>query len=90
MRPNFTNWNVSVLLYGTLDVLAHLLLLHQFRIGAVVHHVLPEDRCGEGAVYFLRVEILVLPIEDEIVPLDPQTHRRLLPEQDECENIAIL
>lgn len=58
---------------------SYLLLLHELRIGAVVDHVLPKYRSGEWTVYFLRIEIFVLSIQDEFVSFDSQADCGLLP-----------
>ena len=77
-------------LLGGKAVGTDLLLLHQFGIGAIVDDTFPKDWGGQGAVDFLRVEVLVLSVQDEIVPFDSQAHSRLPPEQDKREDIAIL
>ena len=68
----------------------HLLLLHKLRVRAVIYHVLPKHRGGERAVDFLRVQVFVLSVEYEVIALHPQAYSRLLPEEYERENVAIL
>lgn len=67
-----------------------LLLLHQLCIGAVIHHTLAEDWGAKRAVYFLRIDIFQLRIEDEFISLLAQTHGRLFSQEDKSKNIAIL
>ena len=68
----------------------HLLLLHQLRIWAVIHDISPKHRCRERTIHLLRVDIPQLPVQDEIIALRSQAHRRLLAQQDEREDIAVL
>ena len=69
---------------------AHLLLLHELRVRAVVHDVLAEDGPGEWVVYLLGVDILDLAVQDEVISRRVQANCGLLPEEDECEDVAIL
>jgi hypothetical protein len=75
---------------GTIWRYAYLLLLHEFRVGAVVDDVLAKDRGGQRGVDFLGVDVLDLAIENEVVPLGVQTHGHLAAEKDESEDIAVL
>ena len=68
----------------------HLLLLHKLRIRAVIYHVFPKHWSGERAVDFLRVQVFVLPVEYEVITLYPQAYSRLLPEEYERKDVAIL
>jgi hypothetical protein len=70
--------------------ITHLLLLHQLGVGAIVDNILAKDGCGQHSVDLLGIDILQLPIEDELIALSAQIHRRLLPQEDKCENITIL
>lgn len=79
----------SICIQSTLDHI-HLLLLHELRIRAVIYHVFPEHWGGERAVNFLRVQVLVLSVEYEVIALHPQAYSRLLPKEYERENVAIL
>lgn len=69
---------------------AHLLLLHQLGIGAVVDNVLAKDRGSERAVDLLGIDILVLAVEDEVVALGVEADRHLAAKEDEREDIAVL
>lgn len=69
---------------------SYLLLLHKLRVGAIVHHILTKNRCGKDRIDFLCVDILQLPIENEIIALSAKVNGGLLPKQNEGENIAIL
>ena len=66
------------------------LLLHQLRIRAVVDHAFSKHRGRERAVYFLRIDIFQLAIEDKLISLRPKTYCRLLPQQNKGKDIAIL
>ena len=68
----------------------HLLLLHKLRVRAVIYHVFPKHWSGERAVDFLRVQVFVLSIEYEVIALHPQAYSRLLPEEYERKDVAIL
>lgn len=69
---------------------AHLLLLHQLGVGAVVDDILAKDRSRERAVDLLGVDVLELAVEDEVVALGVETDSHLATEENECEHIAIL
>jgi hypothetical protein len=71
-------------------VYAHLLLLHQLGVGAVVYNILAKDRSSEGAVDLLGVDILDLSVEDEVVACGVETNSHLATEEDEGKDIAIL
>ena len=68
---------------------AYLLLLHQLSIWAVVHDISPKHRCRERTIHLLCVDISQLPVQDEVIALRSQAHRRLLAQQDEREDIAV-
>ena len=78
------------MLEGELENLTDLFLFHQFRIWAIVYHIFAKDGRCEGAVYFLRIEILVFTIQYKLVALDAQADSRFFSEQNECKDIAIL
>lgn len=78
-------YGLEVLHYCT-----HLFLLHQLRIWAVIHDLFSKDWRGERTVYVLCTDVFELPIEYEFVSLYPQADCRLLPEQDECEDVTVL
>ena len=71
-------------------VSAHLLLLHQLGVGAVVYNILAKDRSGEGAVDLLGVDILDLSVEDKVVACGVEANGHLATKEDEGEDIAIL
>lgn len=71
-------------------MLAHLLLLHQLRVGAVVDDILAEDGSGERAVDLLGVDILDLSVEDEVVALGVEADSHLAAKENESEDIAVL
>jgi hypothetical protein len=69
---------------------AHLLLLHELRVWAIVDHIATENRCREIAVDLLGVHILELAIENELVACCAEIYGRLLPKENEGEDVAIL
>lgn len=81
--------HVSICNQTTLDNI-HLLLLHKLRVRAVIYHVFPEHWSGERAVNFLRVQVFVLSVEYEVIALHPQAYSRLLSEEYERKDVAIL
>jgi len=90
VRPNLTNCprvshGSSMRLGG-----AHLFLLHELRVGAVVHDILAKDRCAERGVDLLGVDVLDLSVEDEVVAGGVEAHSHLAAEEDKGEDIAIL
>ncbi len=66
--------------WGHLDCPTNLLLLHQFRVWAVVDYILSKDWCGKNSINLIRVDILQLAIENEIIALSPQVYRGFLTE----------
>lgn len=46
---------------------AYLLLLHELRVWAVVHDILAEDGRAERSVDLLRIHVLDLAVQDEVV-----------------------
>jgi hypothetical protein len=90
VRPNLTNClRVSYDIVAVL-VYAHLLLLHELRVGAVVDDILAKDRCAERGVDLLGVDVLDLSVEDEIVAGGIEADSHLTTEEDEGKDIAIL
>ena len=69
---------------------AHLLLLHDLGVGAVVDDILAKDRCGERVVDLLSVDVLQLAIENEVVAFGAEADGGLLAQEDESENITVL
>ena len=67
----------------------HLLLLHQLAVRAIIDHILPKDRCSQGRIHLLRIDIFQLPIQNKFISLRPQAHGRLLPQQNEREHISV-
>lgn len=68
----------------------YLLLFHELGIGAVVDDILAENRGSEDAVDLFGAHVAKFAVEDEIVALGANTYGRLLAEEDEGENIAML
>jgi hypothetical protein len=69
---------------------AHLLLLHELRVWAIVDHVRTENWRGERGIDLLGVHILKFAIKNELVALCPEINSCLLSEENESEDIAIL
>lgn len=67
-----------------------LLLLDELRIGTVVDDVASEYGGREWAVDLLRIDVLELAVEDEIVAFDAEIDGNLPSEQDKGEYLAIL
>lgn len=70
--------------------ITHLLLLHQLGVGAVVDNIFAKDGRRQHTVDQLGIDIAQLPIEDELVALSTQIHRRLLPQEYKREYITVL
>ena len=68
----------------------YLLLLHELRIGTIIYNILAKYRRGQRSIDFFRIYIFQLPIQYEIVAFRAQADCGLLPEQDECEDVAVL
>lgn len=47
---------------------SYLFLLHQFRIGTIVHHTDPEHRCRQRAVNLLGIDVAQFAIEYKFIP----------------------
>jgi hypothetical protein len=69
---------------------AHLLLLHELGVRAVVNDILAKDRCGKRVVDFLGVDVLQLAIENEVIAFGAQADGGLLAQQNESEDITVL
>lgn len=72
------------------SVLAYLLLLHELGVWAVVDYICAKDWRCQRRVDLLSVDVLELAVQNEVVSFSAQTNSRLLAQQDECEDIAIL
>lgn len=66
------------------------LLLHEFRVGAVIDNIAAENGSCQGAVYLLGVGILKTTVENEIVAIDTKTACNISTEKNKCEHIAVL
>lgn len=69
---------------------AHLLLLHQLGVRAVVNHVPAEHGSSEDGVDLLGVDVLELAVQDKVVARGAEADRRLFAQENECEDVAIL
>lgn len=85
-----TIWHQGQLSRSNATDVPYLFLLHQFRVGTIIHHAGPEHRCRQRAVDLLGIDVAQFAIEYELVPPRPQTDRRSLPQQDKRKNVAIL
>jgi hypothetical protein len=56
----------------------NLFLFHQFRVGAIIHDILSENRGTEDGVDLLGIHILELAIQDELIALCSQINCCLL------------
>lgn len=83
-------FNAAVLQSLRSSIVSYLLLLHQLGIRTIINNILPKNRRSQGGINLLGVHILQLPVQNKIIPLGPQTHRRLLAQQYESKNIPIL
>lgn len=70
--------------------LTHSLLLHELGIWAIVDDVLAKDRSSQNAVDLLRIDVLLLSVQDKLVALGADVYGGLLAEEDEGENFAVL
>lgn len=68
----------------------YLFLFNELGVWAVVHDIRPKDRRGQLAIDLLSIDILQLPIENELIPIRSEIHSGLLPQEDECEDIPML
>lgn len=68
----------------------YLLLLHKLRVGAVVDNILAKDGGGERCVDLLRVDVLDLSVQDEVVALGVEHDGHLATEKDKSEDISVL
>ena len=69
---------------------SYLLLLHELRVGTIVHNILAKDRSRERTVDLFCIHISQLSVQDEVVALRAQTYCRLLAQENKCKDIAIL
>lgn len=52
----------------------YLLLLHKFRIGTIVDYIRSEDGCCKLAVDFFGIDVLQLPIENELIAFNAKVN----------------
>lgn len=71
-------------------VAAYLLLLHQFRVWAIVDNIGAEDGRRQGAIDFLCVDMALFAIENEFVSLCTNVDCCFPAEKNEGEDIAML
>ncbi len=83
-------WDIGFEGLGRELDLHEFLLLHELAVWAVVDDVGAEDWGGEAGVDLFRVDVLELAVEDEFVALGADVDGRLLAEEDEREDIAML
>jgi hypothetical protein len=65
-------------------------LFHQLRVRAVIYNVTAKYGSRENRVNVLSICILVLRVEYEVVPLGAEVYGRLLAEEDEGKDVAVL
>lgn len=68
----------------------YLLLLHELRVGAVVHDIASKHRRSQNSVDLLGVDVLELAIEDKVVSVGTNSDSGLLSKQNEGEDISVL
>ena len=68
---------------------AYLFLLHQLRIGAVIHNILAKYRRGQWAVNLFGIDISEFSIENEVVAFCSKTDSGLFTQQDKGEDISV-
>lgn len=68
----------------------YLLLFHELGIGAVVDNILAENRSGKDGVDLFGTHVAKFAVENEVVALGADAYGRLLAEENEGENIAML
>lgn len=69
---------------------AHLLLLHELGVGAVVDNILTKDRSGKNSVNFLGADVFELAVENEVVSGRAYSDSGLAAEEDKGEDITVL
>jgi hypothetical protein len=74
----------------TLIESSYLLLLHQFRWGAIIADIFSKDRQGEASIDISSTDFAHGAIEYKIVALWSKAYRMLLANEDEREYITIL
>ncbi len=47
--------------------MTNLFLFHELRIGNVVYYILPKNRCSQDRVYLFGIQILQLPVQNELI-----------------------
>jgi hypothetical protein len=75
---------------GKQRLLAHLLLLHQLVVGAVVDDVTAEDGRSQDSVDLLGVDVLQLAVQDEVVARGTDRDSGFLSEQYKGEDVPKL
>ena len=65
-------------------------LLHVFGMWSVIYNIASPNWGSDDIIYFLRVQINLFPVEDEIVPRGPQICCDFPAEKNEGEDVAVL
>ena len=65
-------------------------LLHVFGMWGVIYNITTPNWGSDDIIYFLGIQINLLPVEDEIVPRGPQICCDFPAEKDEGEDITVL
>lgn len=94
VRPNLMNYLRSVrgnsFSVWIIALLTNPFLLHVFCMWNVIYDIAAPHRSRDNIIYVLWIQVVLFPIQDEVVPLDPQVYRNPSAEKNKCENIAVL
>lgn len=80
----------TIALGMVLKIVNYLLLFHELGVGAIVDHILSEDRGSEDGIDILCTNILHLAVQDKVVASGAKVYSGFLSEEYESEDIAIL
>ena len=68
----------------------YLLLLHELGVGHIIDHTFAKAWCGESGIYFLGVDVLKFPVQNELIAFASQIDGDFPAEQNESKDIPIL
>ena len=57
---------------------------------SVIYNITSPHWSGDYVVYVFRIQVVLFPIQDEVVSVDAQVYCYFSAEKNECEDITVL
>lgn len=93
VNPDLTNYFrplSKTLRHILIEIEIYLFLFHKFGIRTIVDDIFSKAGRGQYGVDFLGVNVLELPVQNELVSLGPKIDCDLPSQKNECEDITVL